>query len=69
MKNKVAELFGVMITNEGADTFFREGWLALYNDIMDDPIKAMREGEKGGFLNTVCTMALLDWYEHKHEVR
>ncbi len=64
MKNKVAELFGIMIHNKEAEEFFKDGWNALYNDLMANPLKSVSDGEvdEKSFLNTVCAMALLDWY-------
>lgn len=66
MKNKVAEMFGVMIKSERAERYFQNGWNALYNDLMADPIKAMKKGEENDFLNTLCAMALVGWYDKKN---
>lgn len=62
MKNKVAEMFGVMIRNKKAADFFRHGWFSLYSDMMNDPIKAMKDGENDKLINKICAMALADWY-------
>lgn len=63
MKNKVAEMLGIMIKNKEAEEFFKNGWLALYNDLLDNPIRAMKAGENGEYINKVCAFALADWYE------
>lgn len=63
MKNKVAELIGVMVRFPKAQAFFQDGWLALYNDIMQDPLARLADGESDEAFNRICGMALLDWYE------
>lgn len=69
MNNKVAEMIGLMIRNKEAEGFFVNGWNALYNDIMVDPIDAMKQGENNDPLNILCGMAVLDWYESQEKRR
>lgn len=67
MKNKVAEMLGVMVRDMDAQEFFKEGWNALYNDLMADPLARLVDGENDTAFNRICGMALLDWYEYTGE--
>lgn len=65
MKNKCAEIIGLMIRSKEAENYFKDGWNALYEDIMKDPIKAMKESETNDLFNTVCGMGLYGWYSRE----